>query len=100
MKTRQLLRSDLPQNRRSTDSLNIPVLFNGVKRFICDIHFANQDLCYLENYSGVPVELSGLKLIIEDRKDKILNKRINGKLRLVKQLIEDILKLRVQLNRK
>ena len=63
METRQLLRSDLPKRRFSPDSLHIPVLQNGVVKYISDIHFANNDLCWLEGGKGKPTKIKELKLI-------------------------------------
>jgi hypothetical protein len=63
MKTRPLLRTDLPKKRSTCDSLHIPVLLKNKKRFICDIHFANDHLCYLENAKGIPTRIRNLQLI-------------------------------------
>ena len=71
MKTRQLLRTDLPKKRRSCESLHIPVLLNAKKRFICDIHFANDELCYLENAKGFLTKISKLQLIIDGRSKEV-----------------------------
>lgn len=74
MQTRQLLITDLPKKRRSANSLHIPVVFNGKERFICDIHFTNKELCYLENSKGNPTQINKLQLIENYNKENIIKK--------------------------
>jgi len=67
MKSRQLKRWDLPRIRRSAKSLHIPVLLKGKKRFVCDIHFADNSLCYLEGAKGKPTKIRDLQLLLDAR---------------------------------
>jgi len=63
---RQLERSDLPKKRSSGESLHLPVITKrGVKKFICDIHFGDEALCYLEGAKGKPTKIN--TLLIEDK---------------------------------
>jgi hypothetical protein len=64
MKTRQLTRADLPERNLNCNSLHIPVIHKGESKFVCDIHFGNNSLCYLEDAKGIPTEISELQLII------------------------------------
>jgi len=67
---RKLKRDDLPKTRLSCDSLKIPVIYKNKERLICDIHFGNNNLCYLENNNGEPVKIDNL-YIIETIREKI-----------------------------
>jgi len=61
MNNRQLKRSDLPKTRSSGKSLRIPVITRrGVKKYICDIHLADNELCYLEGAKGKPTKIETL----------------------------------------
>jgi len=93
MKTRQLLRTDLPKKRRTCDSLHIPVLLNGKKRFICDIHFINDDLCYLENAKGIPTRISNMQLIINGRSKEDIRNEIERKQKKQRELSQHVQKL-------
>jgi hypothetical protein len=101
MKTRQLLKSDLPRRRIATTSLHIPVVHKGKKGFVCDIHFVNKELCYLEKGKGIPFKISNLQLLMDSRSkedimNEIIRKKINRK-KLAerdKKLQLDIMKLK------
>jgi len=93
MKTRPLERADLPKKRRSANSLKIPVLFKGKQRMVCDIHYADDALCYLEGAKGKPTKISDLNLITDNRsaddfKDDI--KRVKMKIRVKRKEIEKL----------
>jgi hypothetical protein len=63
---RELKRSDLPKTRSSGKSLHLPVITKrGVKKYVCDIHFGDETLCYLEGAKGKPTKISSL--LIEDK---------------------------------
>lgn len=62
-----LQRQDLPKRRYSGNSLHIRVLYKGSIRFICHINFADDQLCWLEEGKGVPVEISKLKLLVSEK---------------------------------
>ncbi len=74
MKTRQLLRSDLPykKGKKPLDTINIPVIYEGVMRYVVDIHFTKDDLCFLNNAGGKPTKISELQLVLNDY-DSLLN---------------------------
>ena len=63
---RQLERIDLPKTRSSGKSLHLPVITKrGVKKYVCDIHFGDETLCYLEGAKGKPTKIN--TLLIEDK---------------------------------
>ncbi|NCS88674.1 MAG: hypothetical protein AUK34_01130 [Ignavibacteria bacterium CG2_30_36_16] len=90
MKTRQLSRKDLPNTRSSGESLHIPVLLNDKKRYICDIHFGNDELCYLENAKGVPTKINKLQLITDERSKEDIRIQIKKKQKRQEELYEQI----------
>lgn len=90
MKTRKLLRTDLPKRRSSCKSLHLPVLLNGKKRCICDIHFANDELCYLEDNKDVPAKISKLRLITDERSKEDIRNEIKQKQTKLGELFEKI----------
>ena len=58
---RQLERIDLPKKRSSENSLHLRVYTRkGVKKYVCDIHFADDTLCYLEGSKGKPTKMRSL----------------------------------------
>lgn len=63
MVLRQLQRSDLPKKVMSENGLHKPAYLNGEKVFICDIHYADNTLCYLENANGIPTKISDLQIV-------------------------------------
>jgi|GEM_PF-3089856 hypothetical protein len=93
MKTRPLLRTDLPKKRSTCDSLHIPVLLKNKKRFICDIHFANDHLCYLENAKGIPTRIRNLQLIIDGRSNEDIKNEIERKQKKQRNLSQHVQKL-------
>ncbi len=97
MQTRQLLKTDLPQRRRSVKSLHIPVLYNGQKKYICDIHFGNNDLCYLENCNGIPTKIENLELILDERSTDDFKKAMDHKLIKQKELLVHVDKLQSEI---
>ena len=68
MNTRPLLRSDLPKKRKNKplDTINIPVVYQDTMRYVVDIHFTKDDMCYLNDAGGVPTKISDLQLILND----------------------------------
>jgi len=64
MKTRQLLRTDLPKKNSTGKSLEILVLYKKKIRVVSDIHFHYDELCYLKENKGQPVSISELLLIL------------------------------------
>lgn len=97
MTTCQLLRTDLPKKRISGNSLHIPVLLKGKKRFIVDIHFAKIELVFLENAKGIPTEIGMLKLITDGRSKVDIRKQIEGKQQRLLSLIEKQKKLQSEI---
>ncbi len=79
MKARKLLRTDLPKKRTSFHSLHIPVLLKGKKRYVCDIPFANEKLCYLENGKGISAQIEDLQLLLDERSSDELKGTIERK---------------------
>lgn len=66
MKFKQLERSDLPKTRSSGNSLHILCHYKNEERYICDIHFGNDSLCWLEDNDGEPVEISDIKIVVKE----------------------------------
>lgn len=65
--SKQLTRQDLPSKKnRGTNSLKLPVLYQGTLRYVCDIHFGDETLCYLEDCEGVPTKISELILLTKE----------------------------------
>ena len=70
---RPLNRDDLPRRHLGAQSMHIPVILKcnckkncrGKIRFICDIHFHDDTVVYLENAQGVPTKISELELIVK-----------------------------------
>jgi hypothetical protein len=73
MNTRQLTRKDLPRKTNGR-SLHIKVMYHGRERVVCDIHYSDAKLCYLEDNGGLPVKIADLQLIIDDKKSKVMKK--------------------------
>lgn len=106
METRQLLRTDLPKRRRAGNSLHIPVLLGGKKRYVCDIHFSDKGLCYLEGAKGIATKISKLKLITDERSAEGIRTDIEKKIKEFDNLQEkaqkisgEIIKLRLELKK-
>lgn len=97
MKTRQLLKTDLPKKRRSVKSLHIPVLYNEKRVHICDIHFGNNEFCYLENCNGIPTKIENLQLILDGRNTYDLKKEISRKEIKQKEFLAQISKLQSEI---
>ena len=76
MKAIQLKREDLPYKHFNTNSLHVPVIHNGEQKFICDIHFGNDSLCYLENAHGEPTPIKDI-ILIQNLYHKELSKDIS-----------------------
>lgn len=94
MKTRQLLRKDLPYRRISQHSLHVPVIFDGIKKYVCDIHFGDIELCYLEDNNGIPVRINKLLLITDQRSNEDIQNEIILKQQKIEQFSEKIGQLR------
>ena len=67
MISRPLKRSDLPKRRNSWQSLHIPVLYDHQKRYISDIHMADEALCWLEGANGKPTKIEEIELLLDTR---------------------------------
>jgi hypothetical protein len=59
---RPLTRKDLPK-KTGTGSLHIPVVYKNKLRFVCDISYGSDQLCWLENNDGIPVLIKECELI-------------------------------------
>ncbi len=81
-KTRQLRREDLPKNRRSAESLHLPVLFTGQLMYVCDIHFTDDGLCWLEQAKGIPTPIAKLDLVLSRSSSEIKQDIKRNKLKL------------------
>lgn len=64
--SRPLRRTDLPATRTAGTSLGMSVLLGAEIKRVSDIHFGNNELCYLEDAKGEPTRIEDLRLIFGD----------------------------------
>lgn len=57
-----ITRDQLPERVKASGTM-IPVMYNGEKRFITDVHYGNDTLCYLKDNNGVPVSICDLDVL-------------------------------------
>lgn len=67
MISKPLKRSDLSKRGHRFLSLHIPVLCNHKKRYVSDIHFGDDSLCWLEGANGKPTKINKLELLLDTR---------------------------------
>lgn len=93
MISRPLKRSDLPKHRRSGQSLHIAVLYSHQKRYVSDIHMADDSLCWLEGANGKATKIEEIELLLDTRTIKemtFLIKRKKNKIEEHRKIIRKI----------
>ena len=61
-----MTRADLPKKVRSANGLHKAAFLNGEKVWICDLHFGDDTICYLENANGIPTKIGDLEIEIPE----------------------------------
>lgn len=65
---RKMTRADLPKKVRSANGMHKAAFLNGEKVWVCDLHFGDDSICYLENANGVPTKIEDLEIDIPEPK--------------------------------
>lgn len=63
---RKMTRADLPKKVRSANGMRKAAFLNGEKVWVCDLHFGDDSICYLENANGVPTKIEDLEIDIPE----------------------------------